>query len=182
MTARGVPCPGERRKTRARTWSGCARAPHLAMEPAPTRRQYTAQSVASGSAMLTPRMSIGTLACCLNGSGGLRHMLNLSDVLTYLMSWQNGQTNLRILLSTGDGRFSFDCTLLGFSDTGISLQLSGDSNSIDLNLVGYDFEFQDESAANIPREETPAHPIYVRGLRANRGPGETLFILEVAAS
>ena len=109
-------------------------------------------------------------------------MLNLSDVLTYLMSWQNGQTNLRVLLSTGDGRFSFDCTLLGFSDTGISVLLSGDSNSIDLNLVGYDFEFQDESAANIPREETPAHPIYVRGLRANRGPGETLFILEVAAS
>jgi hypothetical protein len=108
-------------------------------------------------------------------------MLNLSDVLTYLMSWQNGQTNLRILLSTGDGRFSFDCTLLGFSDTGISLQLSGDTNSIDLNLTGYDFEFLDESAANIPREEIPAHPIYVRGLRANRGPGETLFILEVVA-
>jgi hypothetical protein len=109
-------------------------------------------------------------------------MLNLSDVLTYLISWQNGQTNLRVLLSTGDGRFSFDCTLLGFLDTGISLQLSGDSNSIDLNLVGYDFEFLDESAANIPREETPAHPVYVRGLRANRGPGETLFILEVAAT
>jgi hypothetical protein len=109
-------------------------------------------------------------------------MLNLSDVLTYLMSWQNGQTNLRILLSTGDGRFSFDCTLLGFSDAGISLQLSGNSNSIDLNLAGYDFEFLDESAANIPREETPAHRVYVQGLRANRGPGETLFILEVAAS
>src|SRR6267378_2483265 len=136
------------------------------MGPAPTRQQYTAQRVASGSAMLTPRMSTGTRACCrLNGSGGLRHMLNLSDVLTYLMSWQNGQTNLRILLSTGDGRFSFDC-----------------SNSIDLNLVGYDFEFLDESAANIPREETPAHPVYVRGLRANRGPGETLFILEVAVT
>jgi hypothetical protein len=109
-------------------------------------------------------------------------MLNLSDVLTYLMSWQNEQTNLRVLLSTGDGRFSFDCTLLGFSDTGISLQLSGDTDSIDLNLTGYDFEFLDESAANIPGEETPAHPLYVRGLRANRGPGETLFILEVAAS
>jgi hypothetical protein len=109
-------------------------------------------------------------------------MLNLSDVLTYLMSWQNGQTNLRILLATGDGRFSFDCTLLGFSDVGISLQLSGNSNSIDLNLAGYDFEFLDESAANIPREETPAHRVYVQGLRANRGPGETLFILEVAAS
>jgi hypothetical protein len=49
-------------------------------------------------------------------------------------------------------------------------------------LVGYDFEFLDESAANIPREETPAHPVYVRGLRANRGPGETLFILEVAVT
>jgi len=109
-------------------------------------------------------------------------MLNLSDVLTYLMSWQNGQTNLRVLLSTGDGRFSFDCTLLGFSDTGISFQLSGDSNSIDLNLVGYDFEFLDETAANIPREETSAHPVYVRGLRANRGPGESLFILEIAAT
>jgi hypothetical protein len=109
-------------------------------------------------------------------------MLNLSDVLTYLMSWQNGQTNLRILLSTGDGRFSFDCTLLGFSDSGISVQLPGDTNSIDLNLVGYDFEFLDETVANIPREETQAHPVYVRGLGANRGPGETLFILEVAAS
>ena len=109
-------------------------------------------------------------------------MLNPSDVLTYLISWQNEQTNLRILLSTGDGRFSFDCTLLGFSDTGISIQLSGDSNFIDLNLVGYDFEFLDESTANIPREETPAHPVYVRGLRANRGPGETLFILEVAVT
>jgi hypothetical protein len=109
-------------------------------------------------------------------------VLNLSDVLTYLMSWQNDQTNLRILLSTGDGRFSFDCTLLGFSDSGISVQLPGNTNSIDLNLVGYDFEFLDETAANIPREETPAHPVYVRGLGANRGPGETLFILEVAAS
>jgi hypothetical protein len=109
-------------------------------------------------------------------------MLNLSDVLTYLMSWQNGQTNLRVLLSTGDGRFSFDCTLLGFSDTGISVQLSGGTNSIDLNLVGYDFEFLDETAANILREETPAHPVYVRGLRANRVPGETLFILEIAAT
>lgn len=109
-------------------------------------------------------------------------MLNLSDVLTYLMAWQNGQTNLRILLSTSDGRFSLDCTLLGFWDTGISLQLSGKSNSIDLNLVGYDFEFLDESAANILREEIPAHQVYVRGLRANRSPGETLFILEIAAS
>src|SRR5260370_38762404 len=98
------------------------------------------------------------------------------------MSWQRGQTQLRIHVSPGDGRLSFDCTLLGFSDTGISLQLSGDSNSIDLNLVGYDFEFLDESAANILREETPAHPVYVRGLRANRGPGETLFILEVAVT
>jgi hypothetical protein len=89
---------------------------------------------------------------------------------------------LRILLSTGDGRFSFDCTLLGFSDRGISVQLPGNTNSIDLNLVGYDFEFLDETAANIPLEETPAHPVYVQGLRANRGPGETLFILEVAAS
>jgi hypothetical protein len=109
-------------------------------------------------------------------------MLNLSDVLTYLMSWQNEQTNLRILLSTGDGRSSFDCTLSGFSDTGISLQLPGETNSIDLNFVGYDFEFLDETAANVPREETPAHPMYVRGLRANRGPGEILFILEVAAT
>src|SRR5437773_2157089 len=85
-------------------------------------------------------------------------MLNLSDLLTYLMAWQNGQTNLRFLLSAGDGRFSFDCTLLGFWDTGISLQPSGDFNSIDLNLVGYDFEFLDESAANIPREESRHTP------------------------
>jgi hypothetical protein len=52
-------------------------------------------------------------------------MLNLSDVLTYLLAWQNGQTNFRILLSTGDGRFSFDCTLLGFSDTGIPFSFLG---------------------------------------------------------
>src|SRR5260370_18074030 len=122
------------------------------MGPAPTRQQYTAQRVASGSAMLTPRMSTGTRACCrLNGSGGLRHMLNLYDVLTYLMSWQNGQTNLRILLSTGDGRFSFDCTLLGFSDTGISVQLSGDSNSIVLHFFGSDFDLLEEYPATYSR-------------------------------
>jgi len=92
-------------------------------------------------------------------------MLNLSDVLTYLMSWQNGQTNLRILLSRATA---------GSHSTA--------PNSIDLNLVGYDFEFLDESAANIPREETPAHPVYVRGLRANRGPGETLFIWRFAVT
>src|SRR5438874_13718931 len=106
--------------------------------------------------VLSQQNYFGTYGTRNNRIAHLTSMLDLSDVLTYLMSWQNGQTNLRILLSTGDGRFSFDCTLLGFSDTGISVQLSGDSNFIDLNLVGYDFEFLDESAANIPCEETPA--------------------------
>jgi len=92
--------------------------------------------------------------------------LNVSDVLAeradqFAHSLVHGRRQVLIRLHA-----------VRVSDTGISVQLSGDSNSIDLNLVGYDFEFLDESAANIPREETPAHPVYVRGLRANRGPGE----------
>ena len=105
-------------------------------------------------------------------------MLELSDVLTYFMEWQQGQTPLRILLSTPDGRFAFDCTLVRFFDTGVSLQLSGDSDSVDLNLVGYDFEALNEDAANVTHEELSAHPVYGRGLKANGG-GRTLLILEI---
>ncbi|HVH72331.1 MAG TPA: hypothetical protein VNB49_14635 [Candidatus Dormibacteraeota bacterium] len=111
-------------------------------------------------------------------------MLSLSEVLTYFMEWQNGHTHLRILLSTNDCRFSFDCKLSRFWDLGISFDLLADADSaagfIDLNLAGYDFEFLDEAAANERHEEFPAHPLYARGLKANRGPGETLFILEIA--
>ncbi len=106
-------------------------------------------------------------------------MLKFSEVLKYLTVWQNGQTHLRILLSTADGKFSFDCTLLRFSDMGISLQLSADFDSIDLNLAGYHFDPLDEAAANRSHEEIPAH-VYVRGLMATRAPGETLLILEIA--
>lgn len=105
-------------------------------------------------------------------------MLKLSDVLTYLMEWQHQQTPLRVLLSTPDGRFAFDCTLVRFFDTGISLQLSGDSDSVDLNLTGYDFEALNEAAVNVAHEELSAHPVYRRGLKANSG-GRTLLILEI---
>jgi hypothetical protein len=106
-------------------------------------------------------------------------MLNLSDVLTYLMEWQHWRAPLRILLSTPDGRFAFDCTLVRFFDTGISLQLSGHCDTVDLNLVGYDFEALNEVAANVAYEELSAHPVYRRGLKANGG-GRTLLILEIS--
>jgi hypothetical protein len=106
-------------------------------------------------------------------------MLKYSEVLMYFMAWQNAQTCLRILLSTGDGKFSFDCTLSRYSDEGISLQLSADSDSVDLNLTGYHFEPLDEKAATIPHEDIPAHPRYARGLRGARHPQETLLILEI---
>lgn len=106
-------------------------------------------------------------------------MLELSDVLTRFMEWEHRQTPLRILLSTPDGRFAFDCTLVRFFDTGISLQLSGDSDSVDLNLVGYDFEALNEAAANVAQEELSAHPVSGRGLKANGG-GRTLLILEIS--
>jgi len=104
-------------------------------------------------------------------------MLKLSDVLTYLLEWQDGQTPLRILLSTPDGRFAFDCTLVRFFDTGISLRLSGDSDSVDLNLTGYDFETLNEAADNLTDEELSA---YGRGIKANGG-GRTLLILEMTS-
>lgn len=105
-------------------------------------------------------------------------MLELSDVLTLFMEWQQSQTPLRILLSTTDGRFAFDCTLVRFFDTGISLELSGDSDSVDINLVGYDFEVLNEGEANAAHEEISAHPVYGRALKANGG-GRTLLILEI---
>ena len=105
-------------------------------------------------------------------------MLKLSDVLTCLLEWQDGQTPLRILLSTPDGRFAFDCTLVRFFDTGISLQLSGDSDHVDLNLAGYDFEALNETSANLAHDELSDHPVYGRGLKANGGSGRTLLILE----
>jgi len=102
-------------------------------------------------------------------------MLKLSDVLTYLLEWHDRQTPLRILLSTPDGRFAFDCTLVRFFDTGITLQLSGDSDSVDLSLTGYDFEALDEGADDRAGEGISA---YSHGLKAN-SEGRTLHILEV---
>ncbi len=96
-----------------------------------------------------------------------------------LLDWQDGQTPLRVLLSTPDGRFAFDCTLVRFFDTGISLQLSGDSDSVDLNLTGYDFEALNQGSANVAHEELLGHPIYGRGLKANGGE-RTLLILEIS--
>ena len=107
-------------------------------------------------------------------------MLKYSEVLMYFTTWQDAQTSLRILLSTGDGKFSFDCTLSRFSVTGISLQLSVDSDSVDLNLTGYHFEPLDETSANEPHEDIPVHPRYARGLKGVRSPQETLLILEVS--
>ena len=115
-----------------------------------------------------------------NSSGvNISSMLKLSEVLRYFVAWQNAQTSLRVLLSTSDGKFSFDCTLSRFSDTGISLQLSVDSDSVDLDLTGYHFEPLDEKAASIPHEDIPAHPRYARGLKGIRRPQETLLILEI---
>jgi len=102
-------------------------------------------------------------------------MLKLSDVLTYLLEWHDRETPLRILLSTRDGRFAFDCTLVRFFDTGITLQLTGDSDSVDLNLTGYDFEALDEAKNDQVSEELSGHG---RGLKANSD-GRTLHILEV---
>jgi hypothetical protein len=101
-------------------------------------------------------------------------MLKLSDVLTYLLQWHDQQTPLRILLSTPDGRFAFDGTLVRFFDTGISLQLSGDSDSVDLNLTGYDFEALNEPD-NLANDDLLA---YGRGLKASSD-GRTLLILEM---
>lgn len=112
-------------------------------------------------------------------------MLELSEVLTRLLDWLDGQTPLRVLLSTPDGRFAFDCKLARFFDTGISFQLSGDADSIDLSLAGYDFEALDEGSGDAAREEISGHstngPVHGavqgRGLKASGG-GRTLVILE----
>lgn len=101
-------------------------------------------------------------------------MLKLSDVLTYLLEWHDRQTPLRILLSTPDGKFAFDCTLVRFFDTGISLQLAGDSDFVDLNLTGYDFEALHEDTAE-PHEELSGNG---RGLKA-KSSDRTLLILEM---
>jgi len=63
-----------------------------------------------------------------------------------------------------------DCTLLGFSDTGISVSFQATPTPSILIWLAMISSSWTKSAANIPREETPAHPVYVRGLRANRGP------------
>lgn len=110
------------------------------------------------------------------GMPALSPMLKLSDVLLCLLDWQDGQTPLRVLLSTPDGRFAFDCKLVRFFDTGISFQLSGDSDFIDLSLAGYDFEALEEGSGDAAREEIPDHP-HGRGLKASGG-GRTLVILE----
>lgn len=110
------------------------------------------------------------------GMSALSPMLELSEVLTRLLDWLDGQTPLRVLLSTPDGRFAFDCKLARFFDTGISFQLSGDSDFIDLSLAGYDFEGLEEGSAEVAHEGIPGHP-HGRGLKASGG-GRTLVILE----
>ncbi len=102
-------------------------------------------------------------------------MLKLSDVLTCLLEWHDRQTPLRILLSTPDGKFAFDCTLVRFFDTGISVQLAGDSDLVDLNLTGYDFEALHEGTAEPAHEELSGNG---RGLKAKSG-DRTLLILEM---
>ena len=104
-------------------------------------------------------------------------MLKLSDVLSYLLEWHDRQTPLRILLSTPDGKFAFDCTLVRFFDTGISLHLAGDSDFVDLNLTGYDFQALDEETENQAREELSGNG---RGLKASSS-DRTLLILEMIA-
>ena len=100
-------------------------------------------------------------------------MLKLSDVLTYLLEWHDRQTPLRILLSTPDGKFAFDCTLVRFFDTGISLRLAGDADFVDLNLTGYDFEALPEGTDE--QEEVSG---WGRGIKANSS-DRTLLILEM---
>ena len=102
-------------------------------------------------------------------------MLKLSDVLTYLLEWHDQQTPLRILLSTPDGKFAFDCTLVRFFDTGISLRLAGDADFVDLNLTGYDFE-----ALHGETEEQEEVSGCGRGIKANSS-DRTLLILEMIA-
>ena len=102
-------------------------------------------------------------------------MLKLSDVLTCLLEWHDRQTPLRILLSTPDGKFAFDCTLVRFFDTGISVQLAGDSDLVDLNLTGYDFEALHEDTAEPAHEELSGNG---RGLKA-KSSDRTLLILEM---
>lgn len=102
-------------------------------------------------------------------------MLKLSDVLTCLLEWHDRQTPLRILLSTPDGKFAFDCTLVRFFDTGISVRLAGDSDLVDLNLTGYDFEALHEGTAEPAHEELSGNG---RGLKA-KSSDRTLLILEM---
>ena len=104
-------------------------------------------------------------------------LLELSEVLTRLLDWLDGQTPLRVLLSTPDGRFAFDCKLARFFDTGISFQLSGDSDSVYLSLAGYDFEALEEGSGEAAHEEISDHRVRGRGLKASGG-GRTLVILE----
>ena len=102
-------------------------------------------------------------------------MLKLSDVLTYLLEWHDRQTPLRVLLSTPDGKFAFDCTLVRFFDTGISVRLAGDSDLVDLNLTGYDFLALHEDTAGPAHEELSGNG---RGLKA-KSSDRTLLILEM---
>ena len=112
-----------------------------------------------------------------SGAPALSPMLELSEVLTRLLDWLDAQTLLRVLLSTPDGRFAFDCKLARFFDTGISFQLSGDSDFIALSLAGYDFEALEEGSDETAHEGIPDHGIHGRGLKASGG-GRTLVILE----
>lgn len=102
-------------------------------------------------------------------------MLKLSDVLTYLLEWHDRQTPLRILLSTPDGKFAFDCRLVRFFDTGISLRLAGDSDFVDLNLTGYDFAALNDGTEEQAHEGLSGNG---RGLKANSS-DRTLLIVEM---
>ncbi len=63
----------KKKKRRALTWGACVRASHLAIQPARTRRLYTARRVGGGSVMPTPRMSSGTRAYCLPATRAAGH-------------------------------------------------------------------------------------------------------------
>jgi hypothetical protein len=106
-------------------------------------------------------------------------MLKLSEVFA-LISWQNEQTSLRVLGSTSEVSFSVNTTLSRFSDTGLSFQFEGVSDTLNFGVTGYDFEHLNQAAANQRHETIAAHPGYTHGLRASRGPQERVIILEIA--
>jgi len=55
----------EQRKSKARTWSACAKPYRLTMSPVILLQRSIVQRAGGGSAMRTPRMRCGIRACCL---------------------------------------------------------------------------------------------------------------------